>query len=68
VAKLSCESHFSQVATGARLPEMDGYDWFGFERIGELCTPKMTAVLTGRVNLQRVQQDLGAQTALALAA
>ena len=47
---------------------MDGYDWFGFERIGELCTPKMTAVLTGRVNLQRVQQDLGAQTALALAA
>jgi hypothetical protein len=28
----------------------------------------MTAVLTGRLNLQRVQQDLGARTALALAA
>lgn len=68
VAQLSCESHFSQLATGARLPEMDGYDWFAFERIGEHCTAKMTTVLTGRVNLQRVQQDLGAHTALALAA
>jgi len=68
VAQLSCESHFSQLATGARLPEMDGYDWFGFERIGELCTAKMAAVLTGRLNLQRVQQDLSAHTALALAA
>ena len=67
-AQLSCESHFSQYATGARLPEMDGYDWFGFERIGELCTPKMTAVLTGRMNLRRVLHDLGRQTTLALAA
>lgn len=68
VARLSCESHFSQAATGKRLPEMDGYDWFGFERIGELCTLKMTAVLAGRLNLQRVLGDLGARTALALAA
>ena len=42
---------------------MDGYDWFGFERIGELCTPKMTAVLHGRLSLQRVLDDLGGQTA-----
>ena len=68
LARLHCDSHFAQAATGQRLPEMDGYGWFGFERIGELCTPKMTAVLTGRVNLERVQQDLGAPTALALAA
>ncbi|MGL6108671.1 MAG: NUDIX domain-containing protein [Rubrivivax sp.] len=68
VARLCCESHFSQFATGARLPEMDGYDWFGFERIGELCTPKMTAVLAGRMNLPRVLDELEAQTALALAA
>jgi putative (di)nucleoside polyphosphate hydrolase len=68
VARLSCDSHFSQLGTGKRLPEMDGYDWFGFERIGEVCTLKMTAVLTGRMNLQRVLGDLGAQTALALAA
>ncbi|HYN60099.1 MAG TPA: NUDIX hydrolase [Rubrivivax sp.] len=68
VAQLRCESHFAQHDTGASLPEMDGYDWFGFERIGTLCTPKMTAVLTGRVNLQRVFDDLGAHTAMALAA
>jgi 8-oxo-dGTP pyrophosphatase MutT (NUDIX family) len=68
VAQLSCESHFSQAGTGHRLPEMDGYDWFGFERIGELCTPKMTAVLHGRVNLQRVLDELRVGSALALAA
>ena len=28
LASLYCESHFSQYATGQRLPEMDGYDWF----------------------------------------
>jgi len=68
VAQLRCDSHFSQFATGTRLPEMDGYGWFGFERIGELCTPKMTAVLAGRMNLPRVLDELGAHTALALAA
>ena len=66
VAHLTCDSHFSQAGTGRRLPEMDGYDWFGFERIGELCTSKMTAVLHGRLNLQRVLDDLlGTEVALA---
>jgi 8-oxo-dGTP pyrophosphatase MutT (NUDIX family) len=55
---LRCESQFSQYATGRRLPEMDGYDWVRFERVAELCTPKMTAVLHGRLNLQRVLDDL----------
>ena len=65
---LRCESHFSQLGTGRRLPEMDGYGWFGFERIGELCTGKMSAVLRGRVDLPQLLQRLSPQAELALAA
>ena len=68
VALLRCDSHFAQMGTGRRLPEMDGYDWFGFERIGALCTGKMTAVLRGRLDLTEVLQRVSAQGALALAA
>lgn len=68
VAGLRCESHFSQWGTGRSLPEMDGYDWVGFERVGQRCTSKMAAVLRGRLNLQRVLDALQADTALALAA
>jgi len=65
---LRCESQFSQYGTGQRLPEMDGYDWVHFERVGERCTPKMTAVLHGRLNLQRVLDELAAMPRVALAA
>jgi 8-oxo-dGTP pyrophosphatase MutT (NUDIX family) len=58
LASLHCESQFSQYATGQRLPEMDGYDWVRFERVAERCTPKMSAVLHGRLNLQRVLDEL----------
>jgi 8-oxo-dGTP pyrophosphatase MutT (NUDIX family) len=68
LTSLCCESHFSQFATGQRLPEMDGYDWVRFERIGEHCTHKMTAVLHGRLNLQRVLDELTAAPRVALAA
>jgi 8-oxo-dGTP pyrophosphatase MutT (NUDIX family) len=68
VAQLRCESQFSQYATGQRLPEMDGYDWVSFERVAELCTPKMTAVLHGRLELQRVLEGLMAAPPVALAA
>jgi 8-oxo-dGTP pyrophosphatase MutT (NUDIX family) len=68
VAQLSCQSHFSQLVTGRRLPEMDGYDWFGFERIGAACASRMTAVLHGRMNLQRVLDELTAQPVVTLAA
>jgi hypothetical protein len=47
---------------------MDGYDWVRFERVGERCTPKMTAVLHGRLNLQRVLDELAAAPRVALAA
>ena len=68
VASLRCESQFSQYATGQRLPEMDGYDWVSFERVAELCTPKMTAVLHGRLNLQRVLDELTGASLVALMA
>jgi len=68
LTQLRCESQFSQYTTGQRLPEMDGYDWVRFERVGEFCTPKLTAVLHGRLNLQRVLDELSAATRVALAA
>ena len=68
VAQLYCESQFSQYATGQRLPEMDGYDWVGFDNVGERCTAKMAAVLHGRLSLQRVLDELRAATPVALAA
>jgi 8-oxo-dGTP pyrophosphatase MutT (NUDIX family) len=67
-ALLRCESHFSQWGTGRRLPEMDDYGWFGFDRVGQLCTAKMAAVLDGRLSLSQVLQRLEAQAELALAA
>ena len=68
LAKLFCDSRFSQWDTGQRLPEMDGYAWVEFERIGTLCTSKMAAVLTGRVDLPRVLEDLRAYRVDAVAA
>ena len=65
---LRCASHFSQHATGERLPEMDGYGWFGFARIGKLCTPKMAAVLQGRIDLAQVLQRLRCTVSIELAA
>ena len=68
VAGLRCESRFSHYATGERLPEMDGYGWFGFQRIDALCTGKMAAVLTSRLDLPGVLGQLQERRALALAA
>ena len=67
-ATLYCDSHFSQHSTGKRLPEMDGYGWFGFDRIGALCTSKLTAVLCGRLQLPQVLGELQRVAPVALAA
>lgn len=45
-ASLCCESTFVERGSQRRLPEMDGFGWFGIERLGELCTPRMATVLT----------------------
>jgi hypothetical protein len=47
---------------------MDGYDWVRFERVAERCTPKMSAVLHGRLNLQRVLDELTSASLVALMA
>jgi 8-oxo-dGTP pyrophosphatase MutT (NUDIX family) len=51
---LRCETRYLDRWSGRQLPEMDGYGWFGFERIGQLCTPKMAQVLTVRIELDAV--------------
>jgi 8-oxo-dGTP pyrophosphatase MutT (NUDIX family) len=56
--RLTCESHFTEHSGGRQMPEMDGFDWFAFEQIGALCTPKLAAVLCGRLDLERVLERL----------
>jgi len=48
---LRCESRFADSTIGARLPEMDGFGWFPFAEISQLCSPKLAAVLTQRLDL-----------------
>jgi 8-oxo-dGTP pyrophosphatase MutT (NUDIX family) len=61
---LHCESRFDDLR-GARLPEMDGYAWVGFDRVAAHCTPKMAAVLCGQVDLARLLARLQALNLLA---
>ena len=55
---LCCESTFIERGSSRRLPEMDGFGWFGLDRLTELCTPRMAAVLTGSLDLGRVLDEL----------
>lgn len=65
---LCCESTFVERGSSRRLPEMDGFGWFGLDRLNELCTPRMAAVLTGAVDLSRVVEELLSPPAARLAA
>ena len=58
--ELRCESHYLDRYSGRQLPEMDGFGWFGFERVGALCTPKMATVLGSRISLDGVLTQLTA--------
>jgi 8-oxo-dGTP pyrophosphatase MutT (NUDIX family) len=60
VRQLRCESHYRDRFSGRRLPEMDGYGWFGFDRAGTLCTPKMAEVLGRSIDLAGVLDRLTA--------
>ncbi len=64
---LRCESHYLDRYSGRQLPEMDGYGWFAFERIAQLCTPKMALVLGSRVDLNGLLDRLTAPVPLAAA-
>lgn len=63
IATLRCESHFADRASGRHLPEMDGFGWFSFSRVGALCTPKMAQVLSGRLDLAQLVRTLAAAPA-----
>jgi 8-oxo-dGTP pyrophosphatase MutT (NUDIX family) len=65
-AALVCESHFVCARSGRRLPEMDGYGWFAFERVGALCTPRLASVLRDRLDLGRLLAALRGRGTLAV--
>lgn len=48
---LHCESRFTDGETGELRPEMDGFGWFPFAQVPQLCTRKMAAVLCQRLDL-----------------
>jgi len=52
--ELHCPSCFIDRLSGRSRPEMDGFGWFGFDRIGSLCTPKLAALLTRRLDLAAI--------------
>ena len=55
---LCCESTFVERGSSRRLPEMDGFGWFAIDRLPELCTSRMAAVLTQALDLGRVVDAL----------
>ncbi len=59
-AALVCESRFSEAGTGRRLPEMDGFGWFAFSRVGERCTRRLAEVLCVRLDLPQLLARLQA--------
>ena len=65
---LRCESRYLDRYSGRQLPEMDGYGWFTFDRVRSLCTPKMSQVLDGKMNLEQVLDQLLAPAAPLVAA
>ncbi|MEO7055345.1 MAG: NUDIX domain-containing protein [Caldimonas sp.] len=50
--ELHCDSCFVERGTGRERPEMDGFGWFGFDRVAELCTPKLAELLEAKLDLE----------------
>ncbi|MDQ6640168.1 MAG: NUDIX hydrolase, partial [Pseudomonadota bacterium] len=49
--ELNCASCFIERISGRARPEMDGFGWFAFDRIGALCTTKLASLLTRSLDL-----------------
>ncbi len=56
--QLCCESTFVERGSSRTLPEMDAFGWFGFDRVAELCTPRMASLLTQEVRLDATLDGL----------
>jgi 8-oxo-dGTP pyrophosphatase MutT (NUDIX family) len=57
-----CSSHFTDL-WGRRRPEMDAYEWIAFERVPRRCARRMAEVLTQRLSLPKLLQQLQKRTA-----
>ena len=55
--ELHCFSSFVERGSGRERPEMDGFDWFAFDRVTDFCTPKLAAVLAA-IDLDAVVRRL----------
>ena len=66
--ELHCPSSFVDRVSGRARPEMDGFGWFAIDRLGELCTSRMAAVLVQALDAGRVVDTLAAPPETRLAA
>jgi len=55
---LECTSCFVDRRSGRTRPEMDGFGWFAFDRIGGLCNAPLARLLEGVIDLHGLVADL----------
>jgi 8-oxo-dGTP pyrophosphatase MutT (NUDIX family) len=56
--RMCCESTFVERGSSRTLPEMDGFGWFAFGRVAELCTPRLARLLERDVGLEATLDEL----------
>jgi 8-oxo-dGTP pyrophosphatase MutT (NUDIX family) len=66
--ELRCDSCFVERGSGRARPEMDGFGWFPFARVTELCTAKLAVLLGTTLDLDAVVEQLAAAGRQPLAA
>ena len=67
VTTLHCESQFSDLSSGRRMPEMDDYAWVALSDAPRRCTGRMATVLSERIGLERLWTRLMAAPAPSVA-